>query len=233
MNDNKNKIKILCVIPARCGSKGIKNKNIIDFKGLPLLAWSIKHAQKSKYYKQMKLIVSTDSKKYAKIAKKYGAEVPFLRPKNISKDDSIDFQFFKHCVDYLKNNENYISDIILHLRPTCPKRKIKDLDNCLDLFIENRNIYSSLRTVIPFEKSPFKMYTIEKNELIPLFKKIKNIKEPYNECRQKLPKAFMHNGYIDIFNSSIINKNTISGNKILPYILDKNETFDIDNYKDL
>ena len=96
--------KILCIIPARSGSKGIKNKNIINFSGKPLLAWSIEQAQKCKY--EMKIIVSTDSQEYADISIKYGAEVPFLRPLEISDDLSTDFEFIKHCIDWLKKNEN-------------------------------------------------------------------------------------------------------------------------------
>ena len=227
------KLNILCVIPARSGSKGVPNKNIMNFEGLPLIAWSIKHAQNSKYSKQTKIIVSTDSKKYALIAKKFGAEVPFLRPKSISLDHSKDIDFFKHCVNYLKNKQNYESDIILHLRPTTPKRTLEDLNNCLDLFIKNRKKYDSLRTVSPLKKSPFKSYIVKNNNLIPLFKKINNINEPYNECRQKLPQSYIHNAYIDIFNSSLLDKNTISGNKIFPYIMQEEDFFDIDTYEDV
>ena len=219
-------VEILCIIPARSGSKGIKNKNIIDFKGKPLLAWSIEQAQKCNY--NMKVIVSTDSQEYADIAKKYGAEVPFLRPDEISKDLSTDFEFLNHCVNWLKNNENYTCDIILQLRPTSPTRKIEDINKALKLFIENRDKFDSLRSVIPFEKSPFKMYSINNNKLIPLFYEINNIKEPYNECRQILPQCYLHNGYIDILNTTILNNNTISGKNILPFIMDDNNNLDID-----
>ena len=102
-----NNTKILCIIPARSGSKGIVDKNIMDFKGKPLLSWSIEQAQQSKYSKNMKIIVSTDSEKYAEISKRYGAQVPFIRPTNISGDMSTDFECIKHCVDWLKENENY------------------------------------------------------------------------------------------------------------------------------
>ena len=100
-------IKILCIIPARSGSKVIQDKNIMNFRGKPLLSWSIEQAKKSKYSKNIKIIVSTDSEKYAEISKNYGAEVPFIRPKNISGDTSSDFECIKHCVDWLKKNENY------------------------------------------------------------------------------------------------------------------------------
>ena len=150
--------QILCLIPARSGSKGIPHKNIKDFKGKPLLAWCIVQAQNSKY--QMKIIVSTDSEKYRKIAIQYGAEAPFLRPSEISQDLSTDFECIKHTLDWLKTNEKYSPDIILHLRPTQPCRKVEDIDACLDIFINQREKYDSLRTVVPFEKSPYKMYSI-------------------------------------------------------------------------
>ena len=115
-------VKILCIIPARSGSKGIPDKNIKLFRGLPLLAWSIKQAEECKY--KMRIIVSTDSTEYQKIAIKHGAEAPFLRPKSISGDLSTDYECIKHCVNWLKVNENYNPNIILQLRPTQPCRKV-------------------------------------------------------------------------------------------------------------
>ena len=224
-------MKILCIIPARSGSKGINNKNIMDFKGKPLLAWSIEQAQNCKY--NMKIIVSTDSQEYANIAINYGAEVSFLRPNNISDDLSTDFEFINHCVEWLKNNENYNSDIVLQLRPTSPTRKIEDINKALEIFIKNRDKYDSLRSVILFEKSPFKMYSLNDDKLIPLFNVINNIQEPYNQPRQILPQCYLHNGYIDILNTSILNENTISGKNILPFIMDEKNNVDIDNVKDL
>ena len=221
---------ILCIIPARSGSKGIPHKNIKLFHDKPLLVWSINQAQKSKY--DMRIIVSTDAQQYATIANNYGAETPFLRPPEISQDLSTDYECIKHCLDWLKNNDNYIPDIVLQLRPTQPLRKIETIDNCLDIFIQNRNNYSSLRTVVEFEKSPYKMYNIVDNQLLPLFTEINNIKEPYNQCRQILPKTYLHNGYIDIFNANIIHNNTISGLNIYPYVMNKTDIIDIDNVND-
>lgn len=223
--------KILCIIPARSGSKGIKNKNIINFNEKPLLTWSIEQAQKCCY--NMKIIVSTDSQEYANIAIKYGAEVPFLRPLEISDDLSTDFEFIKHCVDWLKDNENYTSDIILQLRPTSPTRKIEDINKALEIFIKNRDKFDSLRSVIPFDKSPYKMYSLNNNNLTPLFNKVNKIQEPYNQPRQILPQCYLHNGYIDILNTSILNKNTISGKNILPFIMEETNNIDIDYVKDL
>jgi len=182
--------EILCIIPARSGSKGIKHKNIKIFKGKPLLAWSIEQAIQSSY--KMRIIVSTDSKEYKDISLEYGAEVPFLRPKEISQDESIDIELITHAINFLEENEKYKPDIILQLRPTQPLRKVEDINNCLKIFIENFDKYDSLRTVVEYEKSPFKMYTIsnDKTNLLPLFDSIENIKEPFNQCRQFLPKTY-------------------------------------------
>ena len=163
----------------------------------------------------MKIVLSTDSEEYRKIGIEYGAEAPFLRPKQISGDLSTDQEFIEHAINYYKNE--YEPDIILQLRPTYPTRKVKILDKCLDIFLKVRNEYDSLRTVIPFEKSPYKMYKIENNNLKPLFKEVNNIKEPYNQCRQILPQTYLHNGYIDILNTNIIKNGTISGDNIYPF----------------
>ena len=229
---------ILCLIPARSGSKGILDKNIKILNGKPLIAHSIDQAKETKYYKnnQMRIVVTTDSEKYANIAKEYGAEIPVLRPSEISQDLSTDFEFMKHMIDYLKENENYNPDMILQLRPTQPIRKIEDINKCLDLFIENYQNYDSLRTIVPYDKSPFKMYEVKNNILTPLFKTLTidetNIIEPYNQCRQLLPQTYLHNGYIDILKPYLLNDNKISGDKIYPYVMNKEDTIDIDTLED-
>jgi len=216
-------MKILCLIPARSKSKGIIHKNIKLLNNKPLLAYSIEQAKESIYYKnnQMRIVLTTDSEKYAEIGISYGAEVPVLRPSEISEDLSTDFEFMEHMVNYLKNTENYYPDIILQLRPTQPMRKLEDIDNCLQLFIENYDEYDSLRTIVPIEKSPFKMYQLKNDVLIPLFETLevndKKIIEPFNQCRQLLPQCYLHNGYIDILKPDLLKDNKISGNRIYPY----------------
>tara|TARA_B110000483_G_C18028369_1_gene477767 strand:- start:14 stop:727 length:714 start_codon:yes stop_codon:yes gene_type:complete len=224
-------MNILCIIPARSGSKGIKDKNIKNLSGKPLIAWSIEQALQSKY--KMKILVSTDSEKYQKIAIEYGAEAPFLRPTDISQDLSTDLELVEHCLGYLEENENYHPDFIVQLRPTYPTRKVEILDETIKIFIEKRSQgFDSLRTIIPFEKSPFKMYTMNGTNLEPLFRNLGDLKEPYNQCRQKLPQAYLHNGYIDIFNTDIVKYDKISGDNIYGYVMKKNEYHDIDSIED-
>ena len=205
-------MKILTLIPARSGSKGIKDKNIRLLNKKPLIQYSIEQALKSKYVKQMKIVTSTDSEHYRNLAIQLGSEAPFLRPKEISQDLS--------------------TDLVLQLRPTQPLRKVEDIDKCLDIFIKNLKEFDSIRSVKQVEKSPYKMYSISGEELTPLFYEINGIKEPFNECRQNLPETYLHIGYIDIFKSSIVSENTLSGNKVLPYIIEDEVVVDIDTEED-
>lgn len=223
-------MKILCLIPARSGSKSLPHKNIKLLNNKPLLSYSIIQALNSKH--KMRVIVTTDSREYADIANKYGAETPFLRPKEISQDNSTDFEFIKHAIEWLNKNESYYPDIILQLRPTQPDRKVSDIDKCLDIFIEKYNDIDSLRTVVEIEKTPYKMYTVEGNKLLPMFNSYSGKIEPYNMGRQYLPKAYLHNGYIDILKPYLLEKGMISGENIYPYIMNKNDTIDIDTIDD-
>ena len=227
-------VQILCIIPARSGSKGVPHKNIRELHGKPLIAWSIEQAQKSRFCNQMRIVVSTDSAKYAEVANQYGAETPFLRPADISADLSTDYEFLTHAVNWFRENENYKPDIILQLRPTSPTRNVAIIDECLETFIRNREEYDSLRSVVLFDKSPYKMYVLE-NEgkvLSPLFKEVGDISEPYNQCRQVLPSCYLHNGYIDIMKTSILERGTISGDKIYPFVMDSDADIDIDTSAD-
>ena len=198
------------------------------------MVWSIKQAQQSRYYAQMKIFVSTDSDEYANIARKYGAEVPVLRPAEISGDYSTDLEFMSHAVEYFKI-QNYHPDMIVQLRPTQPCRKIEDIDKCIQVFsnsIDNKEEYTSLRTVIELEKSPYKMYRIENDVLEPLFTEVNGITEPFNIGRQMLPQCYLHNGYIDIHLPSIIENGKLSGGKIMPYVMKKDDIIDIDTMED-
>jgi len=244
--DLSDSIKILTIIPARSGSKGIPHKNIRLLWGKPLIAWSIDQAKQSKYAEKMRVIVSTDSQEYAQIARGYGAETPFLRPEEISGDMAPDFLWAEHALQWLAENEGYIPDIVLQLRPTQPCRKVKDIDKCLDLFIGNRDTYDSLRTVIRSDLFEGKMYNIADGVLIPIFKIFDGIWEPHNGLRQYFPEnivdyftdtqkqsvRYLHNGYIDIFNSSVVKKGSISGEVIFPYVMDVMDTIDIDTEED-
>lgn len=225
---------IYFIIPARGGSKGIPRKNIKLFKNKPLIEWSILQSRSSKYYdNNSKVFVSTDDLEIQKIALDSGAECPFLRPSEISQDLSTDYEFMDHFVNYLISNNIQMPDLIIQMRPTYPTRKVEIIDKIIKIFLDNFDDYDSVRTVVENEKTPYKMYNIVDNQLLPLFKEVNNIKEPYNQCRQILPKTYLHNGYLDaIKTTTLLNKKSVTGEKILPFLMDKNEIDDIDTIED-
>lgn len=222
---------IVAFIPARGGSKRIPKKNIKSFAGKPLIGWTIEQALESQYINEV--IVSTDDYEIAKVAMEYGAKVPFLRPPEISGDLSTDFEAAFHYLSTCKTKKD-VPDVIVHLRPTYPTRTTKMIDDALEYFLNKDNDdCSSLRSVVVNDKPAFKMYRIQNNTLIPLFKKVDNIEEPYNCPAQLLPTTYWHNGCIDIFwSNTILKDNSISGIKILPWIMNPNEIDDIDTIEE-
>ena len=222
---------IHCLIPARQGSKGIPNKNIRLLHNKPLIAYSIELAIQSSYLQ--KVIVTTDSLQYSQIAQEYGAEVPFLRPVEISQDYSTDIEFMNHYLEWLQNNNQKLPDAILHLRPTFPFRKLIDLNRFIEKFIENWEHYDSGRSVISSNKSPYKMYQILDDDLVPLYHCVNDLIEPYNQPRQRLPEIFLHNGCYDIVKTNVIlDQKSISGERIMPYMMLEEDNLDIDTVLD-
>lgn len=225
---NYRNLKILALIPARSGSKSIKNKNIIPYKGKPLIYHSIKIALKSKLIN--KIIVSTDSEKYKKISVKFGAEVPFLRPKKISSDNSIDYDYILHATKYLIKN-NYSPDLIVLLRPSTPNRDVNMVDKGIRYFIKNIHSYDSMRSVSEFNQPAQKFFMIKNKRLNGYFDK--DLKGEYHAYpRQKFAKTYLPNGYVDIFKPKFFlnTKKKLHGN-MCPFIT--KETLDIDYKKDL
>lgn len=229
---NYSKYKILAIIPARGGSKGISKKNIKILAGKPLIAYSIKEAKKSRYIKR--IITSTDDKEIAKIAKKYGAETPFLRPKELALDAAPDLPVFQHCLKWLKDNENFEPDIIVHLRPTAPLRRVEHIDFGIEVMLKNIKKADSVRSVTKVDSHPLKMWRLKNNRLSPFIPlKVYKIKEAYNMPRQKLPSAYIQNGSVDVIKrETIMEKNSMTGNNIFGFKMKEEESVNIDNILD-
>ncbi len=214
------KPKIIAIIPARSGSKSIKDKNIKILNGKPLIAWSIQTCLKSKFINRV--VVSTDSKKYAKIAKKYGANEIIIRPKNISKDKSTDYEAILHMIHNLKYSSY---DLIAHIRPTTPQRNVYDIDRAIKIFVISK--YNSLRSVHEMSETAYKSFEIyKKNKLKP----IANLKfslDDLNKPRQAFKNTYVANGVIDIYKKEFILKNKkLFGNKVMAYITKYTEEVD-------
>ena len=218
---------IVALIPARSGSKGVVDKNIMLLGGIPLISYSIVAAKKSKLIDR--IIVSTDSEEYAEIARSYGAETPFIRPKDISGDLATDVEFFRHAIDWLQENENFVPEYFVHLRPTTPFRDPKVLDKAIKEFICSD--YSALRSCHKMSESSYKTFEVENN----MFKRIcngENNIEGSNAARQAFPETYDANGYIDIVRSEMISKhNLIHGSKVKAFIT--NTAHEIDEIGDI
>lgn len=209
--------KILALIPARGGSKGVPGKNIHRLSGYPLIAYSICVAKMIKGIDR--LIVSTDSSEIADIAREYGAEVPFMRPAEISGDNSTDLELFKHAIKWLEK-EGSLPSMFIHLRPTTPLRDpavvgraIKELDS--------RPEATSLRSVHEFSEPPHKMFQIDPSGYLKGFFPDDPRQEYYNLPRQSFPKAYHPNGYVDIIKTEFVKRNNaLHGPYMLGFITD-------------
>lgn len=222
------KKKILALIPARSGSQRLKNKNIKKINGHPLIAYSIIEAKKSKLFDD--IIVSTNSKKYSIIAKKYGAKVPFLRPNKFSRATSSDFQWVRYTINKLKRiGLEY--DFFFILRPTNPFRTARTIKRAWSKFIINLKKADTLRAVEPCKQHPYKMWLKNKLYINPLIKKKHNGQPYYNMQTKSLPKIFIQNASLEISKVRNLEKyKTITGKKIVLFLTKKFEGLDI-NYE--
>ena len=218
------KANVIAIIPARSGSKSIKNKNIVKLKNKPLLAWSIETCLKSNLIN--KVFVSTDSKKYASIAKKYGVDQVIMRPRKISSDNASDYSMINHAIQNIGINYN----IIVHIRPTTPLRNVNNINQAIKKF--SNSTFSSLRSVHEMSETSYKSFEVYKKKFL---KPLKNIKLNFNQlnlARQKFPKTYIANGVIDIYRKEYILKNKcLHGKKVMAFITQP--TKEIDTKEDL
>ena len=213
---------IIAIIPSRSGSKGVPGKNIKNILGRPLMAYSIKAALHSKLIDRV--IVSTDSPEYAEIAINYGAEVPFLRPKEISQDNSTDLDFFKHAIEWMRANEGYIPEYFVHLRPTTPMRDPIIIDNAIDKLMNSN--FTSLRSVHKMSESAYKTFEIKGDILSRIFDQGTDLDES-NFSRQSYPTTYDANGYVDVVRSQLITEeNLLHGNRVLPFLTESTNEID-------
>ena len=217
-----NNKKVLAFIPARAGSKGIKNKNIIDLAGKPLISYTINAAKKSKYID--KVIVSTDGEKIADVAREYGADVPFFRLKELAEDTSNVITAIIYTIKELKKiGEEY--DILVLLQPTSPFRSEQHIDEALEMLINNN--LPSLLSVCETDKNPTLIRTLDKDKMI------KPIIESDISLRQQMDKYYILNGAIYINYVKDIKENRYLKDNEYGYIMDKYHSLDIDEPIDL
>jgi CMP-N,N'-diacetyllegionaminic acid synthase len=218
-------VRNIAIIPARSGSKGLKDKNIRLLNGKPLLAYTIEAALKSRCFD--KVMVSTDSKKYAKIAEEYGAEVPFLRSKETSQDSTSPWEVMKEVLEnYKAMGEEF--DTFALLQPTSPLRNAKDIKNAYAELEEKRA--NAVVSMCELECSMHLVNTLPKSLSMKGF--ISN--EQYNKRRQEIRPYYHFNGAIYISKvKSFMKHMNIYDDKCYAYIMDRNRSYDIDDKDDL
>ena len=214
----------IAIIPARGGSRSIPGKNIALLAGKPLIAYSIEIAKQCRNISWV--IVSTDSEQIREISLSFGAEAPFLRPAELAQDDTTDWPVFRHALEWLSLHEGYHPEIVVHLRPTTPLRRPEKVDQAIEMLIKNPEA-DAVRSVSPPLQNPFKMWTLAQPYLEPLMDI--GVPEPYNQPRQKLPTVYWQNGYVDVTRPrTILGKKSMTGDRILPYIMEEQFVIDID-----
>ena len=215
-------MKVVAIIPARSGSKGIHLKNIKKLNGKPLIQYTIDAAKKCKMINR--IVVSTDSKKIANISKKLGVEIPFLRPKKISGDVSSMEEVVTHTINFLKS-EPYNPDIIIILQPTSPLRDLKNIDKGIKMIIKDG--WTSVIEVSKIKNHPTKSFKKSMDYLIPL-----NRNSIQSKNRQELEEIMYPTGSFFIFKKKYFEKNKSIYSKKIGYIETKKPVIDIDELFD-
>lgn len=213
--------KVLALIPARGGSKAIHEKNIYQIMGKPLIEYTIESAKKSKYIDE--IIVSTDSDKIANISRKCGAKVPFIRPFEIASDTASTIEVLIHAINELNAQVKF--DCIILLQPTSPLRDENDIDVALEIFIDNGK--KSLISVSKVYDNPVLIRRIHNNQLYKILNNDSSVR------RQDMPEFYKVNGSIYINRICDIHSNTSLNDNVIPYIMDKSHSVDIDDYSDV
>lgn len=217
------KSRIVAIIPARAGSKGIKNKNIINLCGKPLIAYTITAANESNYIDEV--IVSTDGLNIAEVSKEYGASVPFIRPKELAADTSKTIDAVMHALLYLEDNNNNF-DVLVLLQPTQPLRTSEEIDLAIEKYFEYGE--RALASISEVDDNPLLIREISTDGVM------KPLLNENSTCRrQDMPKYYRINGAIYINKISEINKDTSFNDNPVPFIMSREHSVDIDEEKDL
>ncbi len=221
----KNNKKILGIIPARGGSKGIPRKNIIKVAGKPLMAWAIDAAKNSKYINRV--VVSSEDKEILSIAQKHGAEA-IKRPSHLATDNASFEPLIFQVMEYLKKKDGYIPDILVYLQPTSPLRDVSDIDQAIQKLLDGKA--QAIISVYELEKKYLKTFITDKNGRL---KGAVNDRYPFMN-RQKLPNVYMPNGAIYVITrKTFIKTGQLFSDKTLPFVMSLEKSFDLDTMEDL
>ncbi|MCQ9206946.1 MAG: acylneuraminate cytidylyltransferase family protein [Omnitrophica bacterium] len=215
-------MKIVALIPARRGSKGVPGKNVRLFAGKPLIAWTIEHALRVPQIER--LICSTDDSNIAQIARSYGCEVPFMRSKSLAKDDVPGIEVALHAIDFIKTKEQKPCDTIVYLQCTSPCRTSESIACAIKMYMQSH--VKNLISVCEAEHSPYLMLRMNPEGRL---EKIMKNDLPLTQ-RQDLPKAYRPNGAIYISDAeTIMRTRSFYEPEPLAFVMEKRQSVDIDD----
>lgn len=220
MIDNKN---VVCIIPARGGSKGVPRKNIKLIANRPLIAYTIRHALQSRYIDRT--IVSTEDREIACISRQYGAEIPFMRPDYLSTDSTPTIDVLRHIMECLEKNENYSCDIVVLLHATSPLRDVSDIDACIRLLIDKNanNVISVTET----HANPYFNMVEKRTSGIHL------VKRGNFSARQAAPEIYVINGSVYVWRKDTLRKTRkVVTKQSELYVMPRERSIDIDDLFD-
>ena len=219
-------MKVVVIIPARSGSKSLPSKNILLLNGKPMLSYSVSYGLRSDVVD--KVLVSTDSIKFAEVARDCGADVPFIRPAEFAEDNTRDYPVVRHALDYFESRGE-LYDIYILLRPTSPLRPEGLIEKAIDLLKKNPSA-SSIRTVAKIKEHPFRAWNIKKDGSMCGF--MANEEESYNIPRQELPDVYFQTGDLEAVTRKTLLNGSVSGDNVFPLIINYEDFVDIDSESD-
>ena len=220
----QNQLKVLAVIPARGGSKGIRNKNTVPLQGKPLIVYTLEAASSSILL--TRCIVSTDADDIIAVCRSYGADIPFVRPGELAEDATPTLPVILHALEQLGE----VYDAVMVLQPTSPLRTGADIDTAVRMLTDNEDADSVISVVPVGDKHPARMKRIEQGYLVdPEF-----AEEQEGQRRQDLPELYLRNGAIYLTRTrALLDQHSFKGRKSLAYVMPEERSVNIDSEMDL
>lgn len=223
-------MKILGIIAARGGSKGVPGKNIKPLGGKPLIAYSIEPAVKSGVFD--KIIISTDDEKIAEVARSFGADVPFIRPAELAQDATPTLPVLIHAVKWLEDNQKLDFDYVVLLQPTTPFRQVFHIKEAIDLLKSSGADSVVSVSEVPGHYNPHWQFILDTQNKMQIF-----TGENFSEIikrRQDLPKTYTRNGAVYAFKKNLLFQDvpTFYGKDIRAYVMDQQYSVNIDSLED-
>jgi len=223
--------QVLALVGVRSGSRGLPGKNALPLAGHPLMAWIISAALRARTVDR--LVVSTDSEEFAGIARAYGAETPFLRPRELAADDSTDLDYVRHALEWLEEQQGYVPDVVVRLLATVPTQLPEDIDAAVELLLADPDATAAV-VVARARQHPAKamrLVTEDGRQRVLPYLVDGSGAEP--TARQSHPPAYVRANVVAARTSVIRATGTLVGDVVLGHVIDDERIVDIDSGLDL